>query len=215
MKTSTPLAVGLGLAFALFGAAILFANITSGPADAGFLTEACGETRWPASTPTIYVVVGRSSELWGPELADAARELNGAVGRPLLDVALDGGGEVQAALEAATARGPEPRRPLVAVSSPDNEAFRSRDARAFARAHWHPQSCAIGYAILFLPEIPPPDPSERRVIALHELGHALGLAHDRGTRSVMSPAADLALAKLSEADAARLAAAFALTDAGR
>jgi hypothetical protein len=72
----------------------------------------------------------------------------------------------------------------LALSGPKSLAVDDEDA--VARLRWLLGTCTIGYAIVRLRASPEPlAPDAMREVALHELGHVLGLAHDGLTRSVM------------------------------
>lgn len=82
--------------------------------------------------------------------------------------------------------GPEPVGRVLVVSSEAGRALiaDASDTAGHARLRWDPRTCRIGYAVIVLPDADLSD-DEWRVVAEHEIGHVLGLAHDPSPSSVM------------------------------
>ena len=98
--------------------------------------------------------------------------------------------------------GPEPVGRVLVVSSEVGRDLvtDASDTAGHARLRWDPHTCRIGYAVIVLPDANLSD-DEWRVVAQHEIGHVLGLAHDPSPASVMHHAARPG-AMITEYDAA-------------
>jgi hypothetical protein len=185
------------LAALALGAALLTLNILRPGPDNGRIEAACGvggaldDLRWEPERVPLQVLVDESAGEWTGAIIDAAKAWNLAAGRDLLRVEPATPTAWVDFADALAGIRPEPAGRVLffagdnlTLSGPKSLAVDDEDA--VARLRWRFGTCALGYAVVRLRASPEPlAPEAMREVALHELGHVLGLAHDGLTRSVM------------------------------
>lgn len=188
MRT-TPLVLALGSGLALLlGGGIVALNLLHPGEDRGFLTEACGDLRWSPYNLPITVLVDESAADWATDLEAAAGRWNAVAGRPVLLVSkapFDAWGRFGRALR-AEAGDSALVRTVLAVGGRDAAELAPGDGEdGHARMRWNRATCALGWGVIRFPDGPPLVGHARDRMALHELGHALGLTHDTIPASAM------------------------------
>jgi hypothetical protein len=190
------------LAALALGAALLTLNILRPGPDEGRLQAPCGigdahgELRWEPERLPLQVLVDESAGDWTGAILDAAKAWNVAAERDVLRVEPAAPTSWVDFADALAGTGPEPVGRVLfyggdnlALAGPKSLAVDDEDA--VARLRWRLGTCTIGYATVRLRASPEPlAPEAMREVALHELGHVLGLAHDGLTRSVMARAVE-------------------------
>lgn len=188
-------AISIVAALALAAGIVALNVLRPGP-DNGRIEAKCGPTasgelRWSASRLPVQVLVDPSAGEWTGALLDAAKTINGAARREVVRVEPATSTAWVAFADALAGVGAEPvGRVIVYVGEEPllvgHRLTAIEHPWGVTRLRWDPATCAIGYGVVWLRG--PPSEVATAVageVALHEIGHVLGLAHDGLTRSVM------------------------------
>jgi Matrixin len=189
---ATLLGGGLVLLLALAGTIY---GVAARPGDLKFMEREGRELRWDrADVPVDCFHLSELPDAYAAAYAAARRTLAGAAGGALL------GPCVPWRLEAPPSRAPD-GSVLLRLRDSSGTAHGAETRHRFDR-----RTGRILSATVALDRGLPADLLDR--VVLHELGHVLGLAHDREESSVMFPAARGRPKALSTRDAAALRAAY-------
>ena len=184
------------LAALVLGAALLTLNIIRPGPDNGRIEERCragvtGPLAWEPSRLPVHVVVDPSAGSWMATLIEAAKAWNAAAGREVLTVEPAAETSWVEYADALAGAGREPAGTAFVYSSIEPMLSAPRmagieDPWGLTRLRWRPDTCALGYAVVWLRDSPDSlGASFASEVATHELGHVLGLAHDGRTTSIM------------------------------
>ncbi len=182
----------LGGALMLAGI-ILGLNVARPGADHGAIEKPCGELHWPSSRLPAVVLVDESAAEWAPALREASFAWSHVAGREVLRVEDAQPSAWTTFASALAGEGLEPAGHVLVVAGDALGMLASPattgadDGDAIARLRWREDTCAIGYGVVRIAlDGEPRSEAVMRAVALHELGHVLGLADDDLPRSVMA-----------------------------
>lgn len=186
---------------ATLAAAIVLFNLLLPSGDHSFIQTACGFVRVPPGELPLTLAIDDSIVDLEPDIAAAVRRWEELAGGDLFDVRHVVSGEAAVFARAVSGTGPDPKGVVLAAAA-DVPGLGDVPEDPHARVRWNPASCAIGWGVIRFPATLA-NPDLRRRAIEHELGHALGLAHDEIESSVMAPNGGRVGAKPTDADGRR------------
>lgn len=204
--------IGSGLALV---AILVGLNVWRPGADQGLLKPAeCPQGVHLDSLP-LTLILDETAVEHEANLKRAAGLWSDAVGCQLVQVTRGSPKDYQAFLEASRGLGSAPRDSLLVVAGQvDGSLLEDKNADAQGHASLRfTSSCSLSWGVLWFNDFGPKHAITRQLIAMHEVGHALGLAHDPDPRSIMfheapqpGPEAPFFMPQITEPDLARIRA---------